>query len=69
MRRPQFSIRSLLILMLVVAAFFGGIKFERERRRRADEAAANTSSVPTKLYGGLIVQPFDMNRKRQARCR
>lgn len=40
MRRPQFSIRALLALMLAVACFFGGVRFERERRQRADEAAA-----------------------------
>ncbi|HVX15046.1 MAG TPA: hypothetical protein VHC22_27895 [Pirellulales bacterium] len=39
MRRPQFTIRALLVLMLVVAAFFSGVRLERERRRRADEAA------------------------------
>lgn len=61
-RRFQFSLRALLIAMLCAAFFFGGIRFERERRRRADEAAANASSVPTKIYGGMIVQPFDINR-------
>jgi hypothetical protein len=39
MRRPQFTLRALLVAMLVVAAFFAGIRFERERRRREDEAA------------------------------
>ena len=39
MRRPQFSIRALLVVMLVVAAFFGGIKFEQERRLREEQAA------------------------------
>jgi len=36
MRRPQFSIRTLLWLTLVVAAFLGGILFERERKRREE---------------------------------
>jgi hypothetical protein len=36
----QFSLKTLLWLMLVVGAFFGGIRFEQERRRRADESAA-----------------------------
>jgi hypothetical protein len=40
MPRPQFSLKTLLWLMLVVAAFVGGIRFERERRRREDQAAA-----------------------------
>lgn len=40
MRRPQFTIRALLVTMLVVGAFFGGIHFERERRRREDDAIA-----------------------------
>lgn len=40
MRRPQFTLRALLVLMLAVACFFGGIRFERERRRREAEAAA-----------------------------
>ncbi|HVX09696.1 MAG TPA: hypothetical protein VHC22_00705 [Pirellulales bacterium] len=38
MRRPQFTLRALLVLMLVVGAFFAGIRFERERRRHADLA-------------------------------
>jgi hypothetical protein len=37
MRRPQFTLKTLLWLMLCVACFFGGIQFERERRRREDE--------------------------------
>jgi hypothetical protein len=45
MRRPQFSIRALLVAMLAAACFFGGIHFERERRRREDEAA--TAKAPT----------------------
>ena len=43
MRRPQFSLKTLLVLMLPAACFFGGIRFERERRRREDEAAAEAS--------------------------
>lgn len=39
-RRPQFTLRAVLVLMLAVACFFGGIRFERERRRREAEAAA-----------------------------
>jgi len=39
MSRPQFTLRSLLVLTLAVACCFGGIRFERERRRREDEAA------------------------------
>lgn len=39
MPRPQFSLKTMLWLMLVAAAFFGGIRFERERRRQADDAA------------------------------
>jgi hypothetical protein len=38
MRRPQFTLRALLILLLAVACFFGGIRFERERRRPDDQA-------------------------------
>lgn len=36
MKRPQITLRSLLVAMLFVAAFFAGIRFERERRRRED---------------------------------
>ena len=36
MKRPQFTLRALLVAVLVVAAFFAGIHFERERQRRAD---------------------------------
>jgi hypothetical protein len=38
-RRFQFSLRTLLVLMLAVACFFGGIRFERERQRREEAAA------------------------------
>jgi hypothetical protein len=37
MRRPQFTLRALLVAILIVAAFFGGVRFERERRRIADD--------------------------------
>jgi hypothetical protein len=51
MRRPQFTLRALLVAMLVVAAFFGGIHFERERRRREDEKARSQEpeleTIPT----------------------
>jgi hypothetical protein len=40
MPHPQFTIRTLLWLMLAAATFFAGLRFERERRRREDEAAA-----------------------------
>lgn len=42
-RRPQFTIRALLVLMLAVGCFFGGIRFERERQRQEDERAAAES--------------------------
>ena len=38
MRRPQFTLRALPVLLLAVACFFGGIRFEREWQRRVDEA-------------------------------
>ncbi len=37
MRRPQFSIRTLLWLMLAASFFFGGVYFEQARRRREDQ--------------------------------
>ena len=33
MRRPQFSLKTMLWLMVVVAAFFGGIATERQLQR------------------------------------
>lgn len=36
MRRPQFSIRSLLWLTLVVAAFLGGIAYGKRLARQED---------------------------------
>lgn len=39
MRRPQFTVRALLVVMLAVGCFFAGIRFERVRRRREDKAA------------------------------
>jgi hypothetical protein len=47
-RRPQFTLRALLVLMLVAACFFGGVQFERERQRRADEAE------PLLIWSGAI---------------
>lgn len=38
MRRPQFTVRGLLILMLTVACFFGGVRFVRDRRRAVEMA-------------------------------
>lgn len=64
MRRPQFSLRALLVLMLSVACFFGGVRFERERRRRSDEAARaeilsrarpqSMNSIPWEIYEDLV---------------
>ena len=56
MRRPQFSIRALLILMLVVAAFFGGIKFERERRTREERASHAPIATTPPSAGYSVVQ-------------
>jgi hypothetical protein len=49
MRRPQFTLRALLILLLAVACFFGGIHFERERRRLEEEAARAAVPPPQKM--------------------
>jgi len=46
MRRPQFTLRALLVLLLAVACFFGGIRFERERRKREDEKEIALEVVP-----------------------
>ncbi|HWB12665.1 MAG TPA: hypothetical protein VG826_25795 [Pirellulales bacterium] len=61
MSRPQFTIRTLLILMFGAACFFGGISFERERSRREDEAMFNAYKtapvqVPASSY---VVRPGD----------
>ncbi len=40
MRRPQFTLRALLVLMLVVCAFLGGIHVGRQCQKADDEAAA-----------------------------
>lgn len=40
MSRPQFSLKTLLWLMLCAACFFGGVHFEQERRRHDEERAA-----------------------------
>lgn len=45
MRRPQYTLRAVLVATLVVAAFFAGIRFEREWRGREDEAAARAAST------------------------
>lgn len=49
MRRPQFTVRALLILTLAVACFFGGIRFERERRRMADARQLEAMSLRPQL--------------------
>jgi hypothetical protein len=63
MRRPQFAIRTLLILMLAAACFFGGIRFERERRRREEEAAATKATpmptIQTVPKRGRIEETYD----------
>lgn len=35
MTRPQFSLKTLLWLMVVVAAFLGGARWQRDRDQRA----------------------------------
>lgn len=49
MRRPQFTIRALLVAMLVVAAFFGGMTVQR----RLDDAWAPVSRLSWGLSGSL----------------
>ena len=39
MPRPQFTLRTLLVLLLAVVSFCGGIRFEREWHRRKDKTA------------------------------
>ena len=53
MRRPQVTLRALLVATLVVAAFFGGIHFEREGRRRQDQAAADANPA------GILLRELD----------
>ncbi|HVX16202.1 MAG TPA: hypothetical protein VHC22_33760 [Pirellulales bacterium] len=61
MRRPQFTLRALLVVMFGAACFFGGIRFERERRRREEEAAElaaqKAPSVPLMIGPLIIHQP------------
>ncbi|HVX14461.1 MAG TPA: hypothetical protein VHC22_24960 [Pirellulales bacterium] len=49
MRRPQFSVRTLLVAMLLVAAFFGGIHrgihIGRQRQRDDDALAAKRKEM------------------------
>ena len=67
MRRPQFTIRTLMVLMLVAAAFFGGIKFERERRIREERASRVPIDLPplagssAGITGGNTTPGFDFN--------
>ncbi|HWB08196.1 MAG TPA: hypothetical protein VG826_03185 [Pirellulales bacterium] len=57
MRRPQFTLRALLVLIFGAACFFGGIHFESERRRRADEAM--TPRFPTAGFQLALPQVVD----------
>jgi hypothetical protein len=66
MSRPQFTLRTLLVLLLAVGCFFGGIRFERERQRREDEVAKKASwlgkvypmdGAHGALYGLMEAQP------------
>ncbi|HVV73535.1 MAG TPA: hypothetical protein VHI52_18825 [Verrucomicrobiae bacterium] len=59
MRRPQFTIRALLVLMLVVAAFFGGIKFEREQRIREEQASRALVAAPSSGFSVRVVKQKD----------
>jgi hypothetical protein len=61
MRRPQFTIRALLVLLLAVACFFGGIRYEKDRRRREEEAAKRAAAMPAqvRLKRGKIEETYD----------
>lgn len=54
-RRPQFSLRALLVLVLAAACFFGGIHFERERRRREVEAARAEKMIQLMIYLDVLL--------------
>ena len=63
MRRPQFTLRTLLVAMLVVAAFFGGIHFERERRRCREEAI---KALGDAMQAGTHANPVAVNAHQQS---
>lgn len=50
-RRPQFTLRALLVVMLVVACFYGGVWFERERKLRQDIAHWSKLGIPFPVTG------------------
>ncbi|HJT34543.1 MAG TPA: hypothetical protein VJ783_21105 [Pirellulales bacterium] len=67
MKRPQFTVRALLVLMLVVAAFFGGIRFgerrERDRRTREDDARAKKVIADMLKFQADMEEVFPLRRE------
>jgi hypothetical protein len=51
MRRPQITLRALLVAMLIVGVFFGGMVVQRELTRRdmARQKAENEAALRIKL--------------------
>ena len=60
MRRPQFSLKTLLWLMVVVAAFFGGWFAGCEFQRRAEIARRimNNEGIEITIDGRRVFIPF-----------
>jgi hypothetical protein len=56
MRRPQFSLKTMLWLALVVGAFFGGVRFERARRAADGTFARKEYSTFTQTDDGSWVR-------------
>lgn len=54
MPRPQFSLKTMLWLMVVVAAFCAGIRFEREWKARRSRTA---SPAAKPIFGPPIKPP------------
>ena len=64
MRRPQFSLKTLLWLMLVVAAFLGGMELQKRIEQRRREAELD---LPLVYPDARRWQEISKRRERAAR--
>ena len=55
MRRPQFTLRALLVAMLVVAAFFGGMAVQRQLDKPVSRVMLGAGSSRHMTWGETMV--------------
>ena len=65
-RRPQFTLRALLVAMLVVAAFLGGMATNERLAQLKLERAKREASLATRSPGLSVGQRLRASAKRNA---